>query len=60
MAKTRRSAFATIRLKFDIDTTEPQERIDTLTKLTERYCVVFQTLRQSPPMTLQVAATAGG
>jgi uncharacterized OsmC-like protein len=60
VAKDAPVGFRTIRLKFDIDTTEPQERIDTLTKLTERYCVVYQTLRQSPPMSLQVAATAGG
>ena len=60
VAKDAPVGFRTIRLKFDLETTEPQERIDTLTKLTERYCVVFQTLRQSPPMTLQVAAMAGG
>ncbi|HEY1723252.1 MAG TPA: OsmC family protein [Magnetospirillaceae bacterium] len=60
VAKDAPVGFRSIRLKFDIETTEPQERIDTLTKLTERYCVVFQTLRNSPPMTLQVGATAGG
>ena len=39
--------FKTIRLKFQIDTEEPQEKIDTLIKLTERYCVVYQTLAQA-------------
>ena len=60
VAKDAPVGFRSIRLKFDIETTEPQERIDALTKLTERYCVVFQTLRNSPPMTLTVGATAGG
>jgi uncharacterized OsmC-like protein len=40
--------FRAIRLAFELDTEEPRERIDTLLKLTERYCVVLQTLRQPP------------
>jgi uncharacterized OsmC-like protein len=36
--------FKNIRLKFDLDTDADQERIDKLIKLTERYCVVLQTL----------------
>ncbi len=36
--------FRTIRLMFDLDTDEREERIQTLLKLTERYCVVYQTL----------------
>ncbi len=46
--------FAAIRLAFDLDTEEPQERIDTLLKLTERYCVVLQTLRAQPPIAAAV------
>jgi uncharacterized OsmC-like protein len=46
--------FKAIRLRFDLETSEPQERIDTLTKLTERYCVVFQTLSAPPPMALAI------
>lgn len=42
--------FRTIRLAFKLDTDEPQERIDTLIKLTERYCVVFQTLNLRPEL----------
>lgn len=42
--------FRTIRLAFKLDTDEPQERIDTLVKLTERYCVVFQTLNLRPEL----------
>ncbi|MEX0843944.1 MAG: OsmC family protein, partial [Balneolaceae bacterium] len=36
--------FKNIRLTFEIDTEEDQEKIDTLIKLTERFCVVYQTL----------------
>jgi uncharacterized OsmC-like protein len=46
--------FADIRLTFDLDTREPQERIDTLARLTERYCVVFQTLARPPSLELVV------
>jgi uncharacterized OsmC-like protein len=40
--------FQDIRLKFELDTDAPQEQLDTLLKLTERYCVVLQTLKRSP------------
>ena len=39
--------FQSIRLKFHLDTDAPQEKIDQLLKLTERYCVVLQTIRNS-------------
>jgi uncharacterized OsmC-like protein len=42
--------FREIRLAFDIDTDAPQEKIDTLLKLTERYCVVYQTIKSGPPV----------
>ncbi|TIO72373.1 MAG: OsmC family protein [Mesorhizobium sp.] len=42
--------FREIRLKFHLDTDEPQERIDSLLKLTERYCVVFQTINNKPAL----------
>ena len=44
--------FRAIRLKFGLDTNEPQERIDALLKLPERYCVVFQTINQKPELTV--------
>ncbi|RVC48230.1 OsmC family peroxiredoxin [Mesorhizobium sp. M4B.F.Ca.ET.088.02.2.1] len=44
--------FREIRLRFDLDTDEPQERIDSLLKLTERYCVVFQTISNKPQLTV--------
>jgi uncharacterized OsmC-like protein len=44
--------FRVIRLGFDLDTDEPQERIDTLLKLTERYCVVLQTIAGRPELSV--------
>jgi uncharacterized OsmC-like protein len=42
--------FTAIRLRFDLDTDAPQEQRDKLLQLTERYCVIYQTLRQPPPI----------
>ncbi len=47
--------FSDIRLSFDIDGDLTDEQLATLLKLTERYCVVYQTLRSSPP--IDVSAT---
>jgi len=55
VAKNAPVGFQSIRLKFDLDTDEPKERIDTLMKLTERYCVVFQTLNTRPELTVSAA-----
>ena len=49
--------FRAIRLAFDLDTPEPQERLDTLLKLTERYCVVLQTLRGPPEIAASVSTS---
>jgi uncharacterized OsmC-like protein len=54
VAKDAAVGFSEIRLAFDLDTDEPQERIDTLLKLTERYCVVFQTLSNRPALSVSV------
>jgi uncharacterized OsmC-like protein len=54
VAKDAPVGFREIRLRFELDTEEPQDRVDQLTKLTERYCVVYQTLRASPPLALAV------
>jgi uncharacterized OsmC-like protein len=40
--------FRDIRLRFDIDTPAGEEQVATLLKLTERYCVVYQTLKNPP------------
>ena len=47
--------FRAIRLSFELDTDASQEKIDQLIKLTERYCVIFQTLNHKPE--LSVAST---
>ncbi len=44
--------FRAIRLTFALDTDAPQELVDKVIKLTERYCVVFQTLNQKPELTV--------
>lgn len=44
--------FGAIRLTFELDTDAPQEKIDQLIKLTERYCVVFQTLNTKPALSV--------
>ena len=46
--------FADIRLNFELDTDAESDQLDTLLRLTERYCVVYQTLRQSPPVTVSM------
>jgi uncharacterized OsmC-like protein len=40
--------FQSIRLRFELDTNATEEQIATLLKLTERYCVVYQTLSHPP------------
>ena len=37
--------FTTIRLMFDLKTAAPQERVSRLLELTEKYCVIYQTLK---------------
>ena len=44
--------FKTIRLRFDLDTDASEEQVATLLKLTERYCVVAQSLRQPPSFSI--------
>ena len=50
--------FQRIRLHFELDTDATAEQLDTLIRLTERYCVVYQTLRQSPEMSVTRHAVA--
>ena len=47
--------FKSIRLRFDLDTDADREQLDTLLRLTERYCVVFQTLAQPPQLSATLA-----
>jgi uncharacterized OsmC-like protein len=48
VAKEAPVGFRDIRLSFDLDIDASEEQLATLLKLTERYCVVYQTLRNSP------------
>src|SRR5215469_16121117 len=50
VAKDAPVGFAQIRLRFDVSTDTPQEKLDQLLKLTERYCVVYQTIKNGPPI----------
>ena len=44
--------FTEIRLRFQLETEADADQLATLLKLTERYCVIYQTLRNPPPLTL--------
>ena len=57
VAKEARVGFAQIRLRFDLDTDAPQDKLDQLLKLTERYCVVYQTIRSGPPVEISLKRT---
>lgn len=57
VAKDAPVGFRDIRLFFDLDTDAPQEKIDQLVKLSERYCVIFQTLARPPKLELKVGRT---
>jgi uncharacterized OsmC-like protein len=48
VAKDAPVGFREIRLRFDVDTDAPQDKLDLLLKLTERYCVVYQTISGGP------------
>jgi uncharacterized OsmC-like protein len=54
VAKDALVGFAHIRLSFDVDTDAPKEKLDQLLKLTERYCVVYQTIKNGPPVEVEM------
>ena len=59
--KTAPVGFSDIRLRFELDTDADDEQLATLLKLTERYCVVLQTLARGPQLDVKLeraAATA--
>ena len=58
VAKDAPVGFRDIRLAFELDTDAGAEQIATLLKLTERYCVVYQTLRAAPPLALSHTVAA--
>jgi uncharacterized OsmC-like protein len=55
VAKDAPVGFRQIRLRFEVDTDAPQDKLDQLLKLTERYCVVYQTIKSGPPVDVQMA-----
>lgn len=55
VAKDAPVGFRAIRLSFDLDTDADQEQLATLLKLTERYCVVFQTIAGAPELNTSLA-----
>jgi uncharacterized OsmC-like protein len=50
--------FRAIRLSFDLDTDAGPEQLETLQRLTERFCVVFQTLASAPTLSASIAGAA--
>ena len=54
VAKEAPVGFAQIRLRFDVATDAPQDKLDQLLKLTERYCVVYQTIKSGPPVAVSL------
>ena len=57
MAKDAPVGFTAIRLSFDLDTDASPDQLDTLLRLTERYCVVYQTLARPAQLTAALTAT---
>jgi uncharacterized OsmC-like protein len=56
VAKEAPVGFRDIRLKFLLDTDAERAQLDKLLQLTERYCVVYQTLRGAPSITIELKA----
>ena len=50
--------FTDIRLRFDLDTDATPEALQNVLRLTERYCVVYQTLRHAPPVMMTLGDAA--
>jgi uncharacterized OsmC-like protein len=50
VAKDAPVGFQAIRLRFELDADASEDQLATLLRLTERYCVVFQTLRSAPEL----------
>ena len=50
VAKDAPVGFRDVRLKFELDAEASEEQLRKLIELTERYCVVLQTIRNSPPV----------
>ena len=51
--------FGNIKLSFDLETDATEEQLGTLLRLTERYCVIFQTLNKPPELEVTHQVRAG-
>jgi len=58
VSKEAAVGFRAIRVRFDIDSPATSEQIETLVRLTERYCVVFQTIARTPELAVEVCRSA--
>jgi uncharacterized OsmC-like protein len=54
VAKNVTVGFRAIRLRFELDTDAPQDQLEQLLKLTERYCVVYQTIAKGPSVDIEL------
>ena len=54
VAKDVPVGFTQIRMRLEISSTASQSELDRLLELTERYCVVYQTLRSGPPIEIKL------
>src|SRR6267378_3848241 len=52
-------ACAEIRLRFEVATDAPKDKLDLLLKLTERYCVVYQTIKNGPKVSVSMKWVRG-
>ncbi|MGA7486395.1 MAG: OsmC family protein [Xanthobacteraceae bacterium] len=60
VAKDAPVGFGAIRLRFEVETGAPEEKLEQLLKLTERYCVVYQTLKSGPPIDVTLSRAHTG
>ena len=60
VAKDAAVGFSSIRLAIDVDTEADADQLATLLRLTERYCVVYQTLAGSPLLDVSLSPAGGG
>ena len=58
VAKDAPVGFSNIRMRFDVESSAPPEQLARLVELTERYCVVYQTLLNSPAVGIKLSAVA--
>jgi uncharacterized OsmC-like protein len=56
VAKDAPVGFRAIRLRFELDSDAPPEQLAKLIELTERYCVIYQTLRHPPALVVESAS----